>query len=72
MWDSFLAAKAGEWIVSIEEEGMDERGFIPEGNRIWGEVMDVDFGKREVVVRVRRWKNLAKKVWKFRKEVLRW
>lgn len=34
VWDSWQAAKAAEWIVSIEEEGCDSNGFIPEEWRV--------------------------------------
>ena len=72
MWDSFLAAKVGAWMVAIEEEGMDETGYIPEEYRIWGEAMEVNFRKREVAVKVRTWENLEKGVWRYRREVLSW
>ena len=34
VWDSWQAAKVAEWIVSIEEEGCDSNGFIPEEWRV--------------------------------------
>jgi hypothetical protein len=32
-WDGLLLAKLDTWIMQLEESGMDELGFIPEGSR---------------------------------------
>lgn len=34
LWDSDVAAEAAEWIVAFEEEGADEKGWIPEAKRV--------------------------------------
>lgn len=72
MWDSFLAAKVGGWIVGIEEEGMDDNWYIPEESRVWGESLEVDYQRRVVKVSCRCWEDFEKGVWKYRKEELNW
>jgi hypothetical protein len=38
MYDSFLASKIGQWVMGMEEEGMDTNGYVPETARCWGDV----------------------------------
>jgi hypothetical protein len=33
-WDSALALKSAAWMIGIEEEGMNSKGFIPEESRV--------------------------------------
>ncbi|PVH75905.1 hypothetical protein DL98DRAFT_465918 [Cadophora sp. DSE1049] len=54
MYDSLLAGKIGEWMMGIEEEGMDEYGCIPESARAWGECVTLDLQRRRAVVRCRQ------------------
>ena len=34
IWDSWQAARVAEWVASLEEEGCNANGFIPEARRI--------------------------------------
>ena len=54
MYDSLLAGKVGEWIMSIEEEGVDELGYIPENSRVWGENIELDLQRRRAKIRCRQ------------------
>ncbi|KAK0117374.1 hypothetical protein ONS96_013204 [Cadophora gregata f. sp. sojae] len=54
MYDSLLAGKIGEWMMGIEEEGMDEYGCIPESARAWGECVTLDLQRRRALVRCRQ------------------
>ncbi|KAL2072939.1 hypothetical protein VTL71DRAFT_10263 [Oculimacula yallundae] len=54
MYDSLLAGRIGEWMMGIEEEGMDEYGCIPESTRAWGECVTLDLQRRRALVRCRQ------------------
>ncbi|CZT10035.1 uncharacterized protein RCO7_03172 [Rhynchosporium graminicola] len=54
MYDSLLAGRIGEWMLGIEEEGMDEFGRIPECARAWGETVTLDLQRRSARVRCRQ------------------
>jgi len=51
MYDSLIAGQVAAWVMSLEEEGMDEIGFIPEEKRAWGVCVETDLQRR--VARVR-------------------
>ncbi|KAF4637488.1 hypothetical protein G7Y89_g592 [Cudoniella acicularis] len=53
MFDSYLMGQVASFIVNIEEEGMDEIGYIPEEKRAWGESMELDLQRRRAIVKVR-------------------
>ena len=44
------------WIMEMEEEGMDEFGFIPETVRCWGETFELNVVER--VAKIRCWQNV--------------
>lgn len=53
MYDSLLLGQVASFIVNVEEEGMDEIGYIPEESRVWGESMELDLQRRRALVKVR-------------------
>ena len=57
VWDSVLAGKIGQWIMEIEEEGMDENGFVPEWSRVRGAEVNFDLRERTAQVRCLRRKS---------------
>ena len=56
IWDSFLAGKMATWIMEMEEEGMDENGFIGDEWRCWGETFALDMVSQ--TANVRCWQGL--------------
>lgn len=44
------------WIMEMEEDGMDEDGFIPEDNRCFGETFALNTAIRTAEVRC--WQNV--------------
>jgi len=70
MYDSFLAGKIGEWMMSIEDEGMDEIGYIPEHARAWGESIELDLQRRKAKVRCRQ--NVKEGGWRWRERDVCW
>lgn len=56
IWDSFLGGKMATWIMEMEEEGMDEDGFIPETARCFGETFALDMATKTASVRC--WQNV--------------
>ncbi|KAH9224391.1 hypothetical protein DL95DRAFT_439579 [Leptodontidium sp. 2 PMI_412] len=51
LWDALCMAAVNEWTMEIEEEGMDENGFIPEEARCRTTYLKVDNWKRSLVIR---------------------
>lgn len=75
MYDSLLSGQIGEWMMSIEEEGMDTNGFIPEHSRAWGESVELDLQGRKARVRCRQ--NFKSRVtgkveWRWREKYISW
>lgn len=48
--DAFIAGQLTDWIRNIEEEGMDEQGYIPEHKRVVMTICDVDLNARIAVL----------------------
>ncbi|KAI9049729.1 hypothetical protein LZ554_005881 [Drepanopeziza brunnea f. sp. 'monogermtubi'] len=69
MYDSFLAGQIGQWMMEIEEEAVDERGFVPEGKRAWRECIELDLQRRRarVTCKVGSWKG-----WQERERSVSW
>lgn len=53
MLDSLVLGGLSNWIMAIEEEGMDMIGFIPDERRAWGVSMTIDLPRRVVVAKAR-------------------
>ncbi|KAE8448837.1 hypothetical protein EG329_008839 [Mollisiaceae sp. DMI_Dod_QoI] len=78
MYDSLLSAQIGEWMMSIEEEGIDITGYIPEHSRAWGESVELDFlegQSRKAKIRCRQ--NFRSRVsgkieWRLREKHISW
>lgn len=75
MYDSLLSGQIGEWMISIEEEGMDTNGYIPEHSRAWGESVELDLQGRKARVRCRQ--NFKSRVtgkveWRWREKHISW
>lgn len=51
LWDSDVAAEAAEWIVGVEEEGADEKGWIAESKRVRLSHIAMDSQARRVHLR---------------------
>ncbi|KAL2068760.1 hypothetical protein VTL71DRAFT_15098 [Oculimacula yallundae] len=49
LWDALCMAAVNEWQMEIEEEGMDENGYIPEGSRCRVVDLKVDTWRRSLV-----------------------
>ncbi|XMA09258.1 hypothetical protein WAI453_002049 [Rhynchosporium graminicola] len=49
LWDALCMAAVNEWIMGIEEESMDENGYIPEGARCRVADLKVDTWRRSLV-----------------------
>jgi hypothetical protein len=54
VWDSLLAGKISKWIMEIEEEGIQDDGFVPEWSRIRGAEVNFDLKERSAQVRCLR------------------
>ncbi|KAH7409156.1 hypothetical protein BKA64DRAFT_388858 [Cadophora sp. MPI-SDFR-AT-0126] len=54
LWDALCMAAVTEWQMEIEEEGMDENGYIPEGARCRTVDLKVDNWKRSLVIKCMR------------------
>ncbi|KAH7407147.1 hypothetical protein BKA64DRAFT_572310 [Cadophora sp. MPI-SDFR-AT-0126] len=74
MYDSLLAGKIGEWMMGIEEEGMDEYGCIPESARAWGECVTLDLQRRRAMVRCRQnyMEADGRMCWRWRESEIFW
>lgn len=72
LWDSFVAGKIGAWVMSIEEEGMNEDGYIPEDARAYGENTELDMLIRMGTVRCRQNVKGMKGGFRIRETVIRW
>ena len=70
MGDSLLAGQTGQWIIGIEEEGMEADGYIPEDARCWGESTELDMHRRSARVRCRQ--NLRGGGWRWRETQIFW
>lgn len=53
LWDSIFAAKILEWIIELEEQGMDENGYIPEAARTRAVSASFDLQQRKACVSCR-------------------
>jgi hypothetical protein len=51
IWDSALCGRTAKWMMDMEEEGMDENGFIPEYSRCFGETYDLNMPRKTAIVR---------------------
>ncbi|CZR52497.1 uncharacterized protein PAC_02374 [Phialocephala subalpina] len=75
MYDSLLSGQIGEWMMSIEEEGMDTNGYIPEHSRAWGESVELDLQGRKAKVKCRqnfRSRVSGKVEWRWREKHVVW
>lgn len=70
IWDSFIGGKMATWIMEMEEEGMDEAGFVPEHVRCFGETFALNMATRTVEMRC--WQNLAEGGCVERKTKIEW
>ncbi|EPE30587.1 Zn2/Cys6 DNA-binding protein [Glarea lozoyensis ATCC 20868] len=52
-WDSMTAGNVGFWILTLEEEGKNELGYISDSNRAWGHSMELDLQRKVTLVRCR-------------------
>ncbi|RDL40173.1 uncharacterized protein BP5553_00152 [Venustampulla echinocandica] len=46
MWDSLIAGNIADWVMGIEEEGIDAIGYIPDTNRVWGIAIELDLHRK--------------------------
>lgn len=53
MLDSLVLGSLSNWIMAIEEEGMDMIGFIPDERRAWGQSMSIDLRRRVAIAKCR-------------------
>ncbi|CAG8973727.1 hypothetical protein HYALB_00007000 [Hymenoscyphus albidus] len=51
MMDSLVMGSLANWIMTIEEEGMDVIGFIPDESRAWGQSMSIDLRRKVVIAK---------------------
>ncbi|TVY14250.1 putative transcriptional regulatory protein [Lachnellula arida] len=51
MCSSLIAGQVAAWMTSLEEQGMDEIGYIPEEKRAWGECLEIDLQRRTALVK---------------------
>jgi hypothetical protein len=51
MYSSLIAGQVAAWMISLEEDGMDEIGYIPEEKRAWGECLELDLQRRTALVK---------------------
>lgn len=70
MYDSILAGKVGQWMMDIEEEGVDENGDIPEHARVWGECVELELHQRKAKVKCRQ--NVLGGGWIWRETQISW
>ncbi|KAN0112291.1 hypothetical protein V8E51_005242 [Hyaloscypha variabilis] len=70
MYDSVLAGKVAQWMMDIEEEGVDENGEIPEHARVWGECVELELHQRRARVKCRQ--NVMGGGWIFRETQISW
>ncbi|KUJ13563.1 uncharacterized protein LY89DRAFT_737539 [Mollisia scopiformis] len=75
MCDSLLSGQIGQWMMSLEEEGMDATGYIPEHARAWGEAVELEIQGRKAKVRCRQ--NFKSRVtgkteWRWREKHICW
>lgn len=69
IWDAMSVGHLTDWIRRVEEEGMDENGFIPENKRAVMTLCDIDVNIRTAVLGCR---GVGERGMKFRKEVIQW
>lgn len=50
-WDSALALKSAAWMIGVEEEGMNSKGFVPEESRVKMIVSQCDLHLRKATVK---------------------
>ena len=68
IWDALGVGKLADWIRGVEEEGMDENGYIPESKRAVMRLFDVDLNNKVALLGC---KSPSEKGQKFiRKEVV--
>ena len=70
MYDSVLAGKVGEWMMNLEEEGVDQNGEIPEYARVWGEHVELGLQRRRAKVKCRQ--NVREGGWIWRETEISW
>jgi hypothetical protein len=68
VWEGPIVAVVAEWVVGLEEAGLELGGFVPEEQRLHDIKKDVDYEGRVVKVEATRSTDLV--AWKFW-EVLR-
>lgn len=51
MWDALIMAATAEWIMGVEEEGMDENEVIPESERVRITGIKIEYWRRKADVR---------------------
>lgn len=69
IWDALSVGRLTDWIRSIEEEGMDENGCIPENKRAVMTLCDIDINQKTAVLGCT---SLGDEGPKFRKELIEW